>query len=205
MSQWFRMYNEVLDDPKVQRLSGDDFKSWVNILCLASKNDGAIPCAEDVAFALRADPKKTAALIVRLCSAGLIVTNETGMSPHKWNERQYKSDVSTERVKRFRERSKKPSETATETAPDTDTEQSVPLSNDNGAEPDSDTVFWDNAKSYLGKSRASLVGKWISQHGREATVAAIGAAQINRAVDPVDYIQGYFRKHRAEFQPAVPL
>jgi len=34
MSQWFRMYAEVLDDPKVQRLSGDEFKAWVNILCL---------------------------------------------------------------------------------------------------------------------------------------------------------------------------
>lgn len=27
MSQWFRMYAEVLNDPKAQRLSGDDFKA----------------------------------------------------------------------------------------------------------------------------------------------------------------------------------
>lgn len=27
MSQWFRMYAEVLEDPKVQRLSGDEFRA----------------------------------------------------------------------------------------------------------------------------------------------------------------------------------
>ncbi|MFC3697076.1 HNH endonuclease [Sphingobium xenophagum] len=27
MSQWFRMYAEVLDDPKVQRLAGEEFKA----------------------------------------------------------------------------------------------------------------------------------------------------------------------------------
>lgn len=33
MSQWFRMYAEVLDDPKVQRLSGDEFKAALIAAC----------------------------------------------------------------------------------------------------------------------------------------------------------------------------
>lgn len=47
--------------------------------------------------------------------------------PHNWNGRQFQNDVSTERVKRFRERQKKPHETVSRNAPDTeqttDTEQ----------------------------------------------------------------------------------
>ena len=42
-SRWYRMYDELLDNPKVQRLSGDEFKAWVNILCLASRHDGVVP------------------------------------------------------------------------------------------------------------------------------------------------------------------
>ena len=33
MSRWFRLHDEILDDPKVQRLSGDDFKAWVKSCC----------------------------------------------------------------------------------------------------------------------------------------------------------------------------
>jgi hypothetical protein len=62
---------------------------------------------------------------------------------------------------------------------------------------DPEKAFWDTAKAYLGKSKASLVGKWAGTHGREATAQAITAAQIARAVDPVAYIEGYFRRHAA--------
>lgn len=58
---------------------------------------------------------------------------------------------------------------------------------------DSDAAFWANAKGFLGASKASLIGKWVGQHGREATAAAIAAAQVERAVDPVAFIQGRFR------------
>lgn len=39
MSQWFRMYSEVLNDPKVQRLAGDDFK--VALLAAIAGEKGA--------------------------------------------------------------------------------------------------------------------------------------------------------------------
>ena len=122
MSQWFRMYAEVLDDPKVQRLSGEEFKGWVNILCLTAKCDGALPPVEDIGFALRLDAKKAEKMVSRLLSVGLLVETETGLKPNKWDSRQYKSDVSTDRVKRFRERSKKQPETQPETAPETEAE-----------------------------------------------------------------------------------
>src|SRR3954466_2529829 len=119
MNRWFRMYDEVLDNAKVQRLSGDGFKAWVNILCLASRNDGQVPCIEDIAFSLRLDGKRATAMVSRLVGAGLLIPNDEGFRPHKWNERQYKSDVSTSRVKRFRERSKGVSDGVAETATET--------------------------------------------------------------------------------------
>lgn len=199
MSRWFRMYDELLDNPKVQRLSGDEFKAWVNILCLASRADGVVPNIQDVAFALRLDEKKTAKIVGSLVASGLLDAGaDDTFHPHKWNDRQYKSDVSTTRVKRFRERSKERHETATETAPDTeaDTEQSS-VTNVTGGEPpsaDPDKQFWDGAKAYLGKSKAPCIGKWLKDHTRDRVAAAIAQAQVERAVDPVPYVEAILRK-----------
>lgn len=121
--RWFRFYEGALDDPKVQTLSPADFKGWVNILCVTSRNDGVIPSGDALAFALRMDADACRTLVERLVNAGLIDTKSGGPNgshhaPHGWDKRQYKSDNSTARVKRFRERS----ETVAETPPDTDTE-----------------------------------------------------------------------------------
>jgi uncharacterized protein YdaU (DUF1376 family) len=59
---------------------------------------------------------------------------------------------------------------------------------------DPEKRFWADARAYLGAKNSSLIGKWIKDHGREATAAAIAAAQVERAVEPVEFIQGRFRK-----------
>jgi hypothetical protein len=124
--RWFRMYEGVLDDPKVQRLDGEAFKAWVNLLCLASRNGGVLPGIEDVAFALRRPPDEARAMLEQLRAARLLDRRGRGASaayaPHRWAERQYKSDVSTDRVKRFRKRFNAVSETAAETAPESEPE-----------------------------------------------------------------------------------
>jgi hypothetical protein len=51
--QWFRLYNEVADDAKVQRLPADLLKAWINTLCIASKYDGTLPALPELAFCLR--------------------------------------------------------------------------------------------------------------------------------------------------------
>lgn len=195
MSRWFRMYDELLDDPKVQRLASEDFRAWVNLLCLASRCGGKIPTVSETAFALRTDDSGALAVLERLSSAGLIDRVAGGgdgwhYAPHGWAKRQFKSDTSTSRVKRFRQRS----ETATVTAPETDTETEVLLSKDNS---DPEKIFWDSAKAFLGKNRGSLIAKWLRDRGKEMTRAAIAAAQLEKAVDPIAYIEGYFRRHSA--------
>ncbi len=108
-NQWFRMYAEVLNDPKVQKLPDDLFKSWINILCLSCMNDGFLPEIKDIAFALRTDNNGAITVVERLLNATLIDRVNGGVNgyrhaPHGWGERQYKSDSSKERVKRYRER-----------------------------------------------------------------------------------------------------
>ena len=130
MSRWFRFYDDVVNDPKVQKLPGELFKDWVNILCLASHSDGQIS-VDDIAFLLRKSAKESREIIEKLITCGLLDRVDTTMvEPHNWAARQYKSDVSTSRVKRFRKRVQAVSETADETAPEqsrteADTEQKI--------------------------------------------------------------------------------
>lgn len=128
-NRWFRLYDEILDDPKVQKLSADDFRTWINLLCLASRNQGRLPALEDIAFALRWSIDATLAVVERLLNATLIDRvsggpDGWGYAPHAWHERQYKSDTSTERVKRFRNVTKALHETASESDTDTDKKSS---------------------------------------------------------------------------------
>lgn len=118
---WFRMYAEVVDDPKVQQLPDKLFKIWVNLLCIATRNGGTLPSYEDVAFKLRITPVKAREHVETFLQRALFDQSEDGIAPHNWKARQYKSDVSTDRVKRFRERSGNVSHAVSETP----TEQSI--------------------------------------------------------------------------------
>jgi hypothetical protein len=122
MSRWFRVYDDLVDDPKVQRLPGDTVKALLNLWCLASKNGGNLPSEGDIAFKLRMRPEKVTALLAGLKNAGLIDEVESGFEPHNWSARQFKSDVSNERVKRYRERKCNVTDTVTVTPPDTESE-----------------------------------------------------------------------------------
>jgi len=102
--KWFRFYEGALDDPKVQRLSDALFKTWVNLLCLAARNGGRLSTIEEIGFALRLSEREAKRRVAALIDAGLIDCDDDGMAPHNWGARQYESDRSAERVKRFRER-----------------------------------------------------------------------------------------------------
>jgi hypothetical protein len=56
--QWFRYYVEALNDPKVQRLAPDLFRTWVNLLCIAREHDGNLPVIGELAFKLRMDEEE---------------------------------------------------------------------------------------------------------------------------------------------------
>lgn len=108
MSRWFRFYAEALDDPKVQRLSPHLFKAWVNLLCVAAHDNGALPSNDDIAFRLRLSCQDAESITSDLTLAGLIdITPNGGRVMHNWAGRQYASDSSAERVRKHREKKKK--------------------------------------------------------------------------------------------------
>ena len=43
MTRWFRVYDDLVDDPKVQRLDPSLFKALINLWCLTSANGGVLP------------------------------------------------------------------------------------------------------------------------------------------------------------------
>ena len=93
MSRWFRFYDDVVGDPKAQMLSDNLFRSWVNLLCIASKNGGSLPDLAAVAYYLRMNEAKAAETLTRLCKAGLLDKHENTFAPHNWNGRQFKTDA----------------------------------------------------------------------------------------------------------------
>lgn len=116
---WFRFYHEALNDPKVQRLPGDLFKTWVNLLCLASQNTqrGFLPDkVEDIAWVLRMNVGDVEQSILALLHAGLLdwVPERTCYQIHGWDGRQFASDNSTERVRKHRAKRAENSETLLE-------------------------------------------------------------------------------------------
>ena len=112
MMRWFRFYNEVLDDPKVQKLHPALFKHWVNLLCLASElgDAGDLPDEDAIAFRLRVRPFEARKIIDALVDAQLIERTsdaETAQTSrriciHNWAGRQRASDNSSARVARHR-------------------------------------------------------------------------------------------------------
>lgn len=94
---WFRLYSEFQDDPKIQMLSEQMQRRFVMLLCSRCKVESLTD--QIVAFQWRmplADVLTTKAVFVE---AGFIDDEWIVIA---WDKRQYVSDKSTERVRKFR-------------------------------------------------------------------------------------------------------
>jgi DNA-binding transcriptional ArsR family regulator len=193
VSRWFRLYDDLVDDPKIQRLPGDTVKALLNLWCLASQNDGMLPAADDIAFKLRMKPAKVDHLLSVLGECGLIDSDETGMRPHNWNARQFKSDVSNERVKRHRERKCNVTSPVTETVTVTppDTEQIQKQKDAAPAAPEVD--LFRRGKEVLGKQAGGLVAKLLDAKQKNIPLARAAIEQASTKSDPREYVAAIIR------------
>lgn len=131
---WIRLYREALHDPKVVTLSDRQHRAWFNCLLIAG-DDGKLPSKRDIAVHMRTTIVEAEQLICELVEAGLIDADVmSGAVPvysvHGWTKRQYASDSSAARVRKYREKK------AETTCNGDETLQSRPR---NGAESESDT------------------------------------------------------------------
>lgn len=104
MSRWLRINEDCIDNPKILKLPEALRWQWVALLCVASKNDGVLPPIDDVALCLRVPEAKAAEFITKLVKARLLDRQGDVFVPHNWDKRQFKSDSSYDRVKKYRDK-----------------------------------------------------------------------------------------------------
>lgn len=126
---WIRLYTEVVTDPKVQRLNGPLFKFWINCLCLAGMFDGEVPTVDDLVWRLHLERRQVVRWVDDLRKAGVIETENGCIKPHNWTGRQYVSDLSNERVRKYREKVRNVTCNASETPSEADTETDTEAEN----------------------------------------------------------------------------
>lgn len=124
---WFRMYHRMVDDEKLRLLAFEDRWHFVALCCL--KADGLLDEPETdlrsrkIAVKLGVQVRELEEIGRRLSEVGLV---NGGLHPLKWDELQYRSDSSAERVRKFREKQKaataKPDGNVTVTPQDTETD-----------------------------------------------------------------------------------
>lgn len=196
-ARWFRFYADAMRHPKVARLPDPLFRLWVELLCVAAENNGIIPPADDLKHMLKRRLDHLLRGLQDLIRASLIDPLEDGYKPHGWDKRQYKSDVSTGRVRKYRAKGN-----VSETPPDTETETDTPIPNGIGAAPDPKKLFWSNAKDYLAPhvkgDVGARIGKWCKGRTQDEVAAAITASQVAGAVDPPTYIEAALRRGATE-------
>lgn len=105
---WFRLYARIIDDDKLRLLAFED--RWHFVALLALKCDGLLDEPESdirtrrIAVKLGVQVRELDEIGRRLREVGLV---DHTLSPVSWDELQFKSDGSKERVKAHRERKKK--------------------------------------------------------------------------------------------------
>lgn len=126
-NQWFRLYAEFATDPKVQVLPEHMQRRLIMLFCLECSNGIRKLSDDELCFALRIDRETLHETFHLFQSKAFIDENRRIIN---WDKRQYKSDTSTERVKKYRAKSmankdetfQKRCGNGNVTAPDTDTD-----------------------------------------------------------------------------------
>jgi hypothetical protein len=156
-------------------------------------HDGVLPPLRDVALLVHRTPAVTAKLIEALIAGGLFERTERGIEPHDWNDWQYTSPVSTERVRRHRERQRGVSRNAPETHSENqrDREQSSeePKGSSGPAAPDDPVKsIFDEGVALLAKHATSekqarkIIGQWRAKARDDGRVAALIREAVERDI-----------------------
>jgi hypothetical protein len=192
---WLRSWHQVPaaslpdDDVQLARLAelGRDVKSWKKIRAHAlhgwiACDDGRLyhPVISEMATAAWAKRKAFKERSAKGNGKRWAAQRENGDNPNGLLEGQQK-DSSNDPKGEGEER---------DTSVDKSTEAEASFV-------DPDKAFWTNAKAYLKPHTkgdpGQLIGKWCRDFSKASAASAIGAAQVERAVDPVSYIERVLR------------
>lgn len=102
---WIKLYHEIIDDPKMMKMSEVLFSRCIKLFLLAGDHgqDGDLPPLEDAAWRLRIPEEELESDLIELQRVGITAHQDGVWSIAKWEERQGPM-TSTERVRRHRAR-----------------------------------------------------------------------------------------------------
>lgn len=101
---WLKLYLEILDDPKMGRMSDTLWRRTVELFLLAAKTgeDGSLPPIADMAWALRITESDMLDALEQLATLGVVFEDESGWMVTHFAERQ-DADTHAERQMRYKE------------------------------------------------------------------------------------------------------
>jgi hypothetical protein len=76
MSRWFRLHDELLDDPAVGLLPDKYFKTWISLLCAVSKHGPSIIKADGFAKYIRVSKRHLTKALALFKERGLVVDGQ---------------------------------------------------------------------------------------------------------------------------------
>ncbi len=110
---WFRLYSELPHDERIEEIAFEDRWHYINILCMKCSGILDKEYQNDkmrerkIARELGVDTETAEFVCARLVEVGLI---DDAWQPTGWDKRQFSSDSSTGRVRKYRESKKKKTE-----------------------------------------------------------------------------------------------
>lgn len=213
---WIKLYDEILDDPKMGRLSDGAFRLCINLFLMANRNeprDGSLPDLEDIAWTLRLSNDVAQQYLAELERAGIVAINDGELVVTNFEKRQAAITVN-DRVKQFRERKRKEqfNENATELEPDgngrvtesyTDTEEDTDIDKELQLQEGGSNGFgavvsaYENEIGLLTKTIGEDIQTAIEDYGGEWVIEAIGvAARANKR--RWNYVNGILKRWKVE-------
>jgi len=129
--KWFRVYTDIIDDPKISKISLKSYQIFTFLLAFVAENDENgefILDKKDISWRFRITVNALDKALNELESVNILSIQDGILTILNWNKRQFKSDNINERVKKHRTKIREQDETLHETPPEqnryrTDTEQ----------------------------------------------------------------------------------
>ncbi|MEI6309909.1 MAG: hypothetical protein WCP58_09745, partial [bacterium] len=113
MESWFRLYTGICADPKLRRLPVSQRWAWVVVLALAKESpqpgrlllcEGLPLRADDLADQAHITLREAEEALASFLLQGMVTEEDGIYDVVHWAKRQYLSDCSSERVRRFRQK-----------------------------------------------------------------------------------------------------
>lgn len=195
---WFRLYNRMVDDEKLRLLAFEDRWHFVALCCL--KSSGLLDEADSdirnrkIAVKLGVQVRELEEIARRLREVELV---DEHLNPLAWDELQYRSDNSTDRVREYRKRQKKQagnnakrSRNVSVTAQDTDTDTEIlepkgSCASGDALKPEHVVERWNEIAPALGKPKVRL----LTPERRQRLKARIGGFTVDEFREVIGNIE----------------